>query len=89
MGETGQFEDTRGSAPEAEEERAGLATHLIVWDDVCKLKAHVADVLQHGVPLLAPAHQDGIGIHLHHHADTDESKRRFWSEGSCQVPLQA
>ena len=53
-----------GSLPEAKEEGTGLLAHLVVWNDISKSVAYVPEVLQHWVPLLPLAHQDGIGIHL-------------------------
>ena len=58
----------REASPEAEEEGTGLLAHLVVWDDVGKCIADVPEMLQHRVPLLTLAHQDGIGVHLRSHS---------------------
>jgi hypothetical protein len=46
----------KDDTPQAEKKCASLGAHLVVWHNLCKLPAHIADVLQHRVALLPLAH---------------------------------
>ena len=50
--------------PETEKDCAGVLTHLVVWHNVGKLPAYIANMLQHRVALLTFVHKDSIRVDL-------------------------
>ncbi len=51
-------------APKAEEDSTGVLAQLVIRDDVSKLPAHIAHVLENRVALLPFADKDGIWVDL-------------------------
>ena len=58
---------------------------MVVWNDVSKLPADIAYMLQHWVALLSFVDKDGVGIYLHMYTDGSHTPAHQYKH-KCAVP---